>query len=103
MTLVGSQGRPGADGNDGPEQDRPAHHQRQSDPFQSIADESLGAPAMEAHVGEEAGDLEEGRHAKGVGGEEQHPERQAAMAVFDHPELHWGWQEREGRVEHDPQ
>ena len=56
---------------------------------------------MEAHMGEEAGDQEEGRHPEHVDGKEQHAERHAGMAVLDDPDSGRRRQERHRRVQDD--
>ena len=54
---------------------------------------------MEAQMGEEAGDQEEGRHPKHVDGKEQYAKRDAGVAVLDDPDPRWRRQKRHRRVQ----
>jgi hypothetical protein len=56
---------------------------------------------MKAHVSEEAGNQEEGRHPKHVDGKEQHGERRTGMTVLDDPEPRGRRNERQGCMQDD--
>ena len=56
---------------------------------------------MEAQMGKEPGNQEEGRHPEDVDDKEQHAERHAGMTVLDDPDPGWCRNERNRRVQDD--
>jgi hypothetical protein len=98
-TTVGEAGGPQHDQNHRRKQDGPADQKRHCDALQSVLDEVPQPAAMEAHVGEEAGNQEEGRHSEHVNDKEQRGECYTGMSVLDYPEPLRCRNERHGRVQ----
>lgn len=87
-------------GRDDPRHDRkPEGRQRPDYPHRPLPCEPGPSPSRQHHMGEQAGDQEEGRHAKQVNGEEQ-PRRADGPALVRHdPDLLR--EERQAGVQHD--
>ena len=103
--IGGRQVHPHADpdhhGDDPRHGQRPEHDQRPRDPDQPIDDKAADAATLQHHMGEQAGDQEEGRHAEQVDDEEQTAGPDRALIVGDDPDL--GRKEGHGAVQHHPQ